>query len=176
MQVKVRRFAACALIALLVPAAAAAAGSGEVTGPVTLTGNGYFGGELTMELGEKQRPLRIAGRIGYVGFLDLGGDLKVRCGGRARPTVQRTRQGRVYLCKGRFGQAAALGSHFTFRGFAARYQLQLPSGTAGALNGPSRGAGERGGEPRGESDEERERNAPLPTIAQVAALLAAAAG
>jgi hypothetical protein len=179
MQVNVRRFAACALIALLVPAAAVAAGSSDVTGPVTLTGNGYFGGELTMQLGEEQRPLRVVGRIGYVGFLDLGGDLKVRCGGRARPTTQRTEQGRVYLCKGRFGQAVALGSHFAFRGFAARYQLQLPAGAAGTLNGPSGPAGERGersGKPRGEGREERERNAPLPTIAQVAALLAAVAG
>ena len=170
MQVNVRRFAACALIALLVPAAAAAAGGGEVTGPATLTGNGYFGGELELELelGEGQRPLRIAGRIGYVGFLDLGGDLKVRCGARSRLTVRRSEQGRVYLCKGRFGQAVALGSHFVFRGFAARYKLHVPAGASGTLNGPSGDEGERGGRP--------ERSEPLPTIAQVAAMLAAAAG
>ena len=169
MQVNVRRFAACALIALLVPAAAVAATNGEVTGPVALTGNGYFGGELELELGEAQRPLRIVGRIGYVGFLDLGGDLKVRCGAQSRLTVRRSEQGRVFFCKGRFGEAVALGSHFVFRGFAARYKLQVPAGASGTLNGPSGDEGERGGK-------REERSEPLPTIAQVAAMLAAAAG
>jgi hypothetical protein len=169
MQVNVRWFAACALIALLVPAAAVAATGGEVTGPAALTGNGYFGGELRMELDDSRRPLRIAGRIGYVGFLDLGGDLKVRCGARSRLTVRRSEQGRVYLCKGRFGQAVARGSHFVFRGFAARYKLDVPAGASGTLNGPFAERGERSGE-----RSQEERSEPLPTIAEVAALLAAA--
>jgi hypothetical protein len=168
MQVNMRWFAACALIALLVPAAAVAAAGTEVAGPATLTGNGHFGGELRMGLSDGQRPLRISGRIGYVGFLDLGGDLKVRCGARSRPTVRRSAQGRVYLCKGRFGHAVALGSHFVFRGFAARYKLDVPAGASGTLNGPSGGRGEQ------EREGRKERSEPLPTIAEVAALLAAA--
>lgn len=170
---KVRRFAACALVALLVPAAAVAAPGSEVDGPMTIGGKGFFGGELRMELGDAQRPVRIVGKLGYVGFLDLGGDLKVRCVGRGRMATRDTEQGRVYLCKGRAGQALVSGSHFKLRGFAKRYRIHVPEGASGTLH-TRRGAdrpqrdGERGGE--------RDANASVPSVAEVAAELAAAAG
>ena len=186
MQVKVRTFAACALLVLLLVPVAAGAGKAEVKGPLTLSGQGFFGGELRMELGEGQRPVRIAGRAGYVGFLDLGGDLRVRCLGRGRVAKQETEQGIVYLCKGRAGhavaQAVALGSHFRFRGFAKRFAIHLPEGAAGTLSGQFRRAGDesrersagRGEAERGERREQKEQKGPIPTVAQLAAMLAAA--
>lgn len=182
MQVKVRTFAACALFVLLLVPVAAGASKADVKGPVTLGGKGFFGGELKLELGEGQRPVRIAGRIGYVGFLDLGGDLKVRCLGRGRVAKQETDQGMVYLCKGQSGQAVVLGSHFKFRGAARRFVIQLPEGASGTLNGQfSRPGAESRQQPaersaeRDERREPKEQNAPIPTVAQLAAMLAAAA-
>ncbi len=182
MQVKVRTFAACALLVLLLVPVAAGAGRAEVKGPLTLGGQGFFGGELELEPGEGQRSVRIAGRAGYVGFLDLGGDLKVRCLGRGRVVKHATERGMVYLCKGQVGQAVALGSHFAFRGFAKRFVIQLPEGASGTLNGQFRRDGEETRErpdgreaERGERrKEQKEQNASIPTVAQLAAMLAAA--
>ena len=182
MQVKVRTFAACALLVLLLVPVAAGAGKAEVKGPLTLGGQGFFGGELELELGEGQRPVRIAGRAGYVGFLDLGGDLKVRCLGWGRVAKHETEQGTVYLCKGRAGHAVALGSHFRFRGFAKRFAINLPEGASGTLSGQFRRDGDesrersagRGEAERGEHREQKEQKGPIPTVAQLAAMLAAA--
>ena len=133
MKVSIRAIAALALVALLAPAAAGAK-EAQVNGPATLAGKGYFGGELGMSKADGQRPVRIAGRGGYVGFLDLGGDLKVRClGGRVQKTE--TERGAAYLCKGRGGQAVVLGSHFTFRGFAQAYRAHVPEGARGTFHG-----------------------------------------
>ena len=134
MQVSIRAIAAFALVALLVPAAAGAK-EARIGGPATLAGQGYYGGELAMSLADGQRPVRISGRGGYVGFLDLGGDLKVRCVLQGRAHRTETDQGTVYLCKGRGGQATVLGSHFTFRGFARQYRAQLPEGARGTFHG-----------------------------------------
>ena len=90
---------AAALVALLVPVAAVAKDA-NVSGPAKLVGKGFFGGEFTMAATENQRPVRIAARAGYVGILDLGGDLKVRCTGKGRVTRKTTEQGTVYLCAG----------------------------------------------------------------------------
>ncbi len=177
MQVKVRTFAACALLVLLLVPAAAGASKLEVNGPLTLVGKGYFGGELKLELGEGQRPVRIAGRSGYVGFLDLGGDLKVRCLGRARVAKHESEQGMVYLCKGTTVQAVVLGSHFKFRGAARRFAIKLPAGASGTLNGEfGRDGAESREQPeeRAERPERQEQKAPIPTVAQLAAMLAAA--
>lgn len=177
MQVKVRRFAACALVALLVPASAVAAAGSEVDGPTTVGGRGFFGGELRMELGDGQRPVRIVGKIGYVGFLDLGGDLKVRCAGRGRMATKDTEQGRVYLCKGRGGQAVVSGSHFAFRGFAKRFRIHVPEGASGTLHG----VGGRGDDASSRAEErkaklEERKSDAKETLADVAAALAAATG
>ena len=134
MKVSIRAIAAFALVALLAPAAAGAKAA-EIDGPATIAGKGFYGGELTMALADGQRPVRIAGRAGYVGFLDLGGDLKVRCVGQGRARKTETDQGTVYVCKGRGGQATVLGSHFTFRGFARHYRAALPEGVRGTFNG-----------------------------------------
>lgn len=134
MKVSIRAIAAFALVALLAPVSAGAK-EAQVSGPAKLAGKGFFGGELAMSLTDGQRPVRIAGRGGYVGFLDLAGDLKVRCTGQGRARKAETEQGTVYLCKGRGGQAAVLGSHFKFRGFARQYRALLPEGVRGTFNG-----------------------------------------
>ena len=134
MKVSIRTIAATAFVALLVPLAAVAKES-EVNGPAALAGKGFFGGELTMELADGQRPVRLGARGGYIGILDLGGDLKVRCQGRGRVHKKETEQGVVYMCIGRGGQAIILGSHFKFRGFAMRYRALLPAGTSGTFHG-----------------------------------------
>jgi hypothetical protein len=176
MKVSIRVIAALALVALLAPAAAGAKDA-RINGPATLAGQGYFGGELAMSTADGQRPLHIAGRAGYVGFLDLGGDLKVRCGqGRAQKTD--TRDGTAYLCKGRGGVATVLGSHFRFRGFARQYRAQLPEGVRGTFHGrfvvcaprcaedTERTSTGRAPAPRDEADDEE-----IPTVDQLAQLL-----
>jgi hypothetical protein len=126
--------AATAALALLAPLAAGAK-EVELTGPTALAGAGFFGGELTMAMADGQRPVKVSGRIGYVGFLDLGGDLKVRCSGKGRAQKKETDQGTVYLCAGRAGHAMARGSHFKLRGFAGRYRALLPEGVSGSFHG-----------------------------------------
>ena len=134
MKVSFRTIAATAFVALLVPLAAVAK-EAEVKGPAALAGKGFFGGELTMELTEGQRPVHLGAHGGYLGILDLGGDLKVRCQGKGRVHKKETEEGVVYMCAGRGGQAVILGSHFKFRGFAARYRALLPAGTSGTFHG-----------------------------------------
>jgi hypothetical protein len=83
----------------------------------------------------------------------------------------------VHLCKGRAVQAVVLGSHFKLRGFAKRFAIHLPDGASGALNGQFRRDGDKsrgGAEERSQRREQKEQNAPIPTVAQLAAMLAAA--
>jgi hypothetical protein len=135
MQFSIRTIAAAAVVALLVPVAAVAKDA-KIEGPMAIAGAGFFGGELEMAAAEKQRPVHISARGGgYVGFLDLAGDLKVRCGGLGRVQKQETDAGVVYLCKGRAGQVLVRGSHFTFRGQAGRYRAVFPRGTTGVFHG-----------------------------------------
>jgi len=130
----IKTVAAVAFVALLVPVAAVAK-EAKVNGPTALAGTGFFGGELEMAMADGQRPVRINGAGGYVGILDLGGDLKVRCVGQGRAKVKETEQGKVYLCAGRGGQATILGSRFKFRGFANRYRAMFPAGVTGSFRG-----------------------------------------
>lgn len=136
MQVSIRTIAVTALVALLVPVAAVAKDA-RVKGPTALVGAGYFGGELELAMEDGQRPVRIAGRgAGYIGVLDLGGDLKIRCLGKGRIQKQQTENGTVYRCAGRQGgQVLLLGSRFTFRGFAKHYRVLLPAGASGTFHG-----------------------------------------
>lgn len=129
-----RMIAAAALSALLVPAVAAAK-EASVEGPMALKGAGFFKAELEMGDGDDQRPVRIGGRGGYVGFLDLGGDLEVRCAGKGRAQMKKTEEGTVFLCAGRVGMATVRGSHFKLRGFAKRYIAMLPAGVSGSFEG-----------------------------------------
>ena len=135
MQVSIRTIAVTALVALLVPVAAVAKDA-KVKGPSALVGAGYFGGELELAMEDGQRPVRIIGRAGYIGVLDLGGDLKIRCVGTGRVQKQETEKGTVYRCAGRQGgQVILLGSHFAFRGFAKHYRALLPAGASGTFHG-----------------------------------------
>jgi hypothetical protein len=138
MHVSIRTIAAAALVALLVPVAAVAkdAKDAKVKGPTALIGAGFFGGELEMAMEDGQRPVRIAGRAGYIGVLDIGGDLKIRCVGTGRVKKTETENGDVYFCAGRQGgQVIMLGSHFKFRGFASHYRALLPAGVTGSFHG-----------------------------------------
>jgi len=135
MQVSIRTIAAAALVALLVPVAAVAKDA-RVKGPTALVGAGFFGGELALAMEDGQRPVRIVGRAGYIGILDIGGDLKVRCVGTGRVQKKETDDGVVYFCAGRQGgQAIVLGSHFKFRGYAKHYRALLPAGVSGSFHG-----------------------------------------
>ena len=130
----IKTVAAVALAALLVPVAAVAK-EAAIEGPQAVKGSGFFRAELKQAGGDEQRSVRINGRGGYVGFLDLGGDLKVRCVGRGRVHEKETDEGTVYLCAGRGGAAVAKGSHFKLRGFALRYRALFPAGTTGTFDG-----------------------------------------
>jgi hypothetical protein len=190
MHVSIRFVAAAGLVALLVPVAAVAKDA-RVKGPTALVGAGYFGGELVMAMADGRRPVRIAGRAGYLGVLDIGGDLKIRCVGKGRVQKTETENGTVYFCAGRQGgQVILLGSHFKFRGFATHYRALLPAGVTGSFHGrfvqcdpaaeaskcqgpkpdaertePSRVPPARGEAKPSEDDE-------VPTLAELAALLA----
>lgn len=129
-----RTIAVMAFVALLVPLTAVAKES-ELKGPSALAGKGFFGGDITMEMADGQRPVQIGARGGYVGILDLGGDLEVRCQGKGVVQKKQTDRGDVYLCAGRGGQAIVLGSHFKFRGFAMRYRALVPAGASGTFHG-----------------------------------------
>ena len=138
MHVSIRTIAAAALVALLVPVAAVAkdAKDAKVKGPTVLVGAGFFGGELELAMADGQLPVRIAGRAGYIGVLDIGGDLKIRCVGTGRVKKTETEKGAVYFCAGRQGgQVILLGSHFKFRGFAPHYRALLPAGASGSFHG-----------------------------------------
>ena len=169
MQVSIRTLAVTALVALLVPVAAVAKDA-RVKGPATLVGAGYFGGELELASAGGQRPVRLLGRAGYVGVLDLAGDLKVRCLGTGRTQKRETRDGVVYSCVGRQGvEVLLLGSHFRFRGFATHYKAFLPAGASGTFHGRYVVGGEQAPKPARETDE-------IPSLDELAAMLDALDG
>jgi hypothetical protein len=164
MRYSIRIIAALGLVALLVPVAAVAKDA-RVKGPATLVGAGHFGGELELASADGQRPVRILGRAGYIGVLDLGGDLKLRCNGTGRVQKQQTRAGTVYSCAGRRGgEVVLLGSHFRFRGFATHYKALLPAGATGTFHGRYAVQGERAPKPARETDE-------IPSLDELAAML-----
>jgi hypothetical protein len=182
MRFDVRILVTTCLVALLVPVAAVAKDA-SVQGPAAVVGAGYFGGELELAGEEERRPVRIVGRAGYIGVLDLGGDLKIRCLGKGRVQKQETDAGTVYRCAGRRGgEIVLLGSHFKFRGFSTHYRAALPAGASGTWHGDrfvvrQRGdeAGERGGRKQAEPKPARERDE-IPSLDELAAMLAALDG
>ena len=175
MRFGIRTIAALGLVALLVPVAAVAKDA-RVTGPSALVGAGYYGGELELAAADGQRPVKLVARAGYIGVLDLAGDLKLRCIGTGRVQKQETENGTVYRCAGRKGgEVVLLGSHFTFRGFATHYRAMLPAGASGSwhgrfvvrgerASGDERKAPERAPKPAAESDE-------IPSLDELAAML-----
>ena len=176
MRYGIRSIAALGLVALLVPVAAVAKDA-RVKGPSALVGAGYFGGELELAMGDGQRPVRIAGRAGYIGVLDLGGDLKIRCIGKGRVQKQETDAGVVYSCAGRKGgEVVLLGSHFKFRGFATHYKALLPAGASGTFHGRFVVRGEGGaGEERRQAPERAPKPAretdEIPSLEELAGML-----
>jgi hypothetical protein len=185
MRYGIRIFAALGLVALLVPVAAVAKDA-RVQGPTAIVGAGYFGGELRLAMEDGQRPVKILGRAGYVGVLDLGGDLKIRCIGKGRVQKKETEAGTVYTCAGRRGgEVVLLGSHFKFRGFSTHYRAHLPAGASGGWHGRFVVRGEKGDRER--TDGER-RKAPerapkpveetdeIPTLDELAGMLDALDG
>ena len=176
MRYGIRIIAALGLVALLVPVAAVAKDA-RVQGPSALVGAGYYGGELELALEDGQRPVKIAARGGgYIGVLDLGGDLKIRCVGKGRVQKQETEQGMIYRCAGRQGgHVFLLGSHFTFRGFATRYNATLPAGTSGTWHGRfvvrgENSAGERPKAPEREPKPARDADE-IPSLDELADML-----
>ena len=176
MRYGIRIIAALGLVALLVPVAAVAKDA-RVKGPSALVGAGYFGGELELAMADGQRPVRIAGRAGYIGVLDLGGDLKIRCIGKGRVQKQETDAGVVYSCAGRKGgEVVLLGSHFKFRGFATHYKALLPAGASGTFHGRFVVRGEGGaGEERRQAPERAPKPAretdEIPSLEELAGML-----
>ena len=177
MRYGIRSIAALGLVALLVPVAAVAKDA-RVKGPSALVGAGYFGGELELAMEDGQRPVRIAGLGGYIGVLDLGGDLKIRCIGTGRVQKRETDAGVVYSCVSRKGgEVVLLGSHFTFRGFATHYKALLPAGASGTFHGRFAVRGEGGAERRLQPEPKpaRERDE-IPSLDELAAMLDAVDG
>ena len=172
MQIGIRTIAAAALVALLVPVAAVAKDA-RVKGPLAIAGAGYVGGELELAMEDGQRPVRIVGGAGYLGVLDVAGDLELRCPGKGRVQTHETRNGTVYRCAGRRGgQIVLLGSHFVFRGFLTRYRAQIPAGAAGTLHGrfveqqEARGEAPKRPQPAPARDDEE-----IPSLEELAAML-----
>ena len=131
MRYGIRIIAALGLVALLVPVAAVAKDA-RVKGPSALVGAGYFGGELELASADGQRPVKIDARAGYIGVLDLAGDLKIRCSGLGRVQKQETESGIVYRCAGAAGRS----------GDPARQPLHVPW-LRDALQGAAPGRRER---------------------------------
>ncbi len=172
MQIGIRTIAAAALVALLVPVAAVAKDA-SVKGPTAIAGAGYFGGELELAMEEGQRPVRIAGGAGYLGVLDVAGDLQLRCPGKGRVQKHETRNGTVHRCAGRRGgEIVLLGSHVVFRGFLTRYRAQIPAGAAGTFHGRfvvsdgARGEASKRPQPGPARDDEE-----IPSLEELAAML-----
>jgi hypothetical protein len=181
MRYGIRIVAALGLVALLVPVAAVAKDA-RVQGPTAILGAGHFGGELELAMEDGQRPVRIVGRAGYVGVLDLGGDLRFRCTGKGRVQKKETDAGTVYSCAGRRGgQMILLGSHFKLRGFATQYRAFLPEGTSGSWHGrfvarAGDGDGEGGRPGGGRAPKPVEQTDEIPTLDELAGMLDALDG
>lgn len=174
MRYGIRGIVALGLVALLVPVAAVAKDA-RVEGPTALVGAGYFGGELELAMAEGQRPVRLVGGAGYVGVLDLGGDLKIRCLGKGRVQKKETEAGDVYTCAGRRGgQIVLLGSHVKLRGFATRYRALLPAGAAGTWHGTRFAVRQKDGESEAREPNPAREREEIPSLDELADMLAGA--
>ena len=121
------------LVALAIPAAATGKRI-DVTGPIAVQGHAFVSADL--QATDASRPVRMRLRAGFVRIVDLSGDLKVRCGGKAKlQTRKNARDQNVYLCIVRAGRLAMKGSHYRLFGFAMRYGLLIPEGVSGTLAG-----------------------------------------
>ena len=124
------------LLAALAFPATAAAQKLELKGPVLVKGHGILHGEVTMAAPSETRPITFGGRRGFVRFVDLSGDLRVKCEGRGKARKAENAEGQtVYTCMGRGGRAKAHGSHFAIRSMLRTYGLLIPNGVTATLQG-----------------------------------------
>jgi hypothetical protein len=127
------------LLAALAFPGTAAAEKLDVEGPLAVKGHGPLRGELKMANPSESKPVVFGGQVGFVRFIDLSGDLKVRCKGRGEAAARENEEGqKVYTCKGRGGRARVNGSHFRIALFAMKYGILIPEGTTGTLQGKFR--------------------------------------
>jgi hypothetical protein len=131
----------------------------DVQGPLLIKGKGRLRGELELANPAETRPVVFGGHLGGVRFVDLVGDLRVKCSGRGGSSVGEDDEGhKVYTCRGREGRVRAHGSHFELQLVARRYAALIPRGVTGTLEGDFRsctpgetcasGDRKRGGEQR----------------------------
>src|SRR5918996_1044598 len=94
------------LLAALAFPGTAAAEKLDVEGPLAVKGHGPLRGELEMANPSDSKPVVVGGQVGFVRFIDLAGDLKVRCKGRGEAAARENEEGqKVYTCSGRGGRA-----------------------------------------------------------------------
>ena len=111
----------------------------DVEGPLLIKGRGRLHGELKTADPAATRPVVFGGRLGAVRFVDLAGDLRVRCQGRGAMAVREDDAGhKVVVCKGRAGRIHARGSHFELQLVARQYAGLIPAGVTGSLKGTFR--------------------------------------
>lgn len=132
------------LLAALAFPGTAAAEKLDVEGPLTIQGHGPLRGELKAANPSETRPVVVGGKVGFVRFIDLAGDLRVQCKGRGEAAARENEEGqKVYTCKGRGGRARAHGSHFRVALFAMKYGIRIPEGVTGTLQGKFRARDEQ---------------------------------
>lgn len=137
------------LLAALAFPGTAAAEKLDVEGPLTIQGHGPLRGELKAANPSETRPVVVGGKVGFVRFIDLAGDLRVQCKGRGEAAARENEEGqKVYTCKGRGGRARAHGSHFRVALFAMKYGIRIPEGVTGTLQGKFRVRDEQADEAR----------------------------
>ncbi|MEX2211722.1 MAG: hypothetical protein WD689_08180 [Gaiellaceae bacterium] len=108
----------------------------EFEGPLKLNGKGRLRGELKMAALAETRAVVIGGQVGAIKFVDLAGDLRVKCQGRGKAVVREDDEGhKVVVCRGRGGRAKVHGSHFELQLVARQYGALIPAGVTGMLQG-----------------------------------------
>jgi hypothetical protein len=123
------------LAALALPAAALAK-QHDVTGPVKVAGKGPLRAELTAADASSAEPVLVAGLAGVVRFVDLSGDLEVKCQGKGKTVTKQDDEGHsVVVCRGRGVRATAQGGHFRLAALLGRYRASIPAGYTGTLKG-----------------------------------------
>jgi hypothetical protein len=121
------------LAALALPVGAGA-NQTDIKGPVALRGRGFVRAELQST--QTTKPLVLRVHAGFMRIVDLGGDLKARCGGAARSASKQNSQGQtVFLCVAREGRLGIIGSHYRLFGFAMQYGALVPDGVSGTISG-----------------------------------------
>jgi hypothetical protein len=128
-----KRLAFLVFVAVLAVPAAAAAKQTDVNGPAALRGHGLLRGEL--QASDPSSQVKLILRAGRVRVLDLAGDAKVTCNGKAARQRQNDQGQAVFACAGRRARVLIAGSHYRLAVAARQYALQIPEGVSGKLQG-----------------------------------------